>query len=126
MERSVAIKKLSKILGKSLGYRVDDKAPKHDEREAAREASKIAAAERNQLAERLEARRIAILAVDTEYQEIKAAHAVAKERADKLFSTSVHYKFTVGVTNSMFFAVKAQGDSWEEIIEKLSPAKQEA
>jgi hypothetical protein len=31
-----------------------------------------------------------------------------------------HYKITVGVSNSMFFHIKAEGDSWEEVINQLT------
>ena len=30
-----------------------------------------------------------------------------------------HYRFTAGVMNSAFFVIKAQGDSWEEVIAKI-------
>jgi hypothetical protein len=32
---------------------------------------------------------------------------------------SNHYRFTVGIDKGLFFVVKAQGDSWEEVIEKV-------
>ena len=35
MERSVAIKKLGKLLGKKLGYRINTKAPTQEEKAAA-------------------------------------------------------------------------------------------
>jgi len=35
MERTIAIKKLGKMLGKSFGYRVDPRAPSREEREEA-------------------------------------------------------------------------------------------
>ena len=38
MERKVAINKLTKLLGKKLGYRIDDRAPSPEERTAARAA----------------------------------------------------------------------------------------
>jgi hypothetical protein len=120
MERSVAVKKLSKLLGKSLGYRVDPKAPDQDDRDEARAKLPAATAKREDLSKRMEARRVAILQADTEYQQLKAEHAEAKKCCDELFGITCHYRFTVGVSNSMFFHIKAQGDSWEEIIAKLT------
>lgn len=120
MERTVAIKKLGKILGKSLGYRVDPKAPNQDDRDEARAKLPAATAKRKALSEQMEARRIAILQADAEYQQLKSAHAEAKKYCDELFSITCHYRFTVGTSNSLFFTVRAQGDSWEEVIAKLT------
>jgi hypothetical protein len=120
MERAVAIKKLGKILGKSLGYRVDPKAPDQDQRDEARAKLKIAGAERDALSKQREARLQELLQADTEYQRLKAECAEAKKRCDELVAISSRYRFTVGVMNSMFFMVKAQGDSWEEVIGKLA------
>lgn len=119
MERAAAIKKLSKILGKSLGYRVDLKAPDQDDRNEARAKLPDATAKRKALSEQMEARRIAILQADAEYQQMKADHADAKKICDDLFAITCHYRFTVGTMGSIFFSVKAQGDSWEEVIAKL-------
>jgi predicted nucleic acid-binding Zn-ribbon protein len=120
MERSVAIKKLGKLLGKHLGYRVDDKAPKRDERDEARAALKTAVEQRNALRDARETRMQAILAADSEYQRLKAEANAASDRVHALQSITGRYKFTVGTSNSMFFHVKAQGDTWEEVIGKLN------
>jgi hypothetical protein len=119
MERAVAIKKLGKILGKSLGYRVDPQAPYQADRDEARAKLPDAAAKRKGLNEQMEARRTAILQGDALYQRLKAEHADAKKVCDELFSIANHYKITVGVSNSLFFTVHAQGDSWEQVIAKL-------
>lgn len=125
MERAVAIKKLSNILGKSLGYRVDLKAPLQDDRDEARGKLKLASAEREALSKQVEARKNEILLADAEYQKLKADHAAAKKVCDDLYSITCRYRFTVGTMGSMFFHIKAQGDSWEEVIGKLT-AKQAA
>ena len=119
MERSVAIKKLGKLLGKSLGYRINDKAPTQEQREAARAELRPAIDERNSLKEKKDARYRALLAADAEYQSLRAAYRAASERVNRLGSSTRHYKITVGISNSIFFEVKAEGDSWEEIIEKI-------
>src|SRR5262245_7898548 len=116
MERSVAIKKLIKLLGNDVGWRIDQKAPKQDEREAARAALHPAVAERTVLLQDLAERREAILAADAEYQRLHADCKAARERVDKLTGIAHRYRFTVGVNNGVFFLVKAQGDSWEEVI----------
>ncbi len=119
MERTAAVKKLGKLLGKSLGYRVNDKAPTREERAEAREALGPARTERDALKAKRDERYRAILAGDPEYQRLHAEHRVAYEHVEKLASITRHYKITVGTSNSMFFHIKAEGDSWEDVIAKL-------
>jgi hypothetical protein len=127
MERSVAIKKLGKLIGKSFGYRIDEKAPTREERAAVLAKLPAARAELDKLKEQRDARYRAILAADAEYQELHAAHKTAHENIAKLSSITSRYRITVGATSTMFFHVKAEGDSWEEVIDKLhKPARVEA
>jgi regulator of protease activity HflC (stomatin/prohibitin superfamily) len=119
MERAVAIKKVAAILGRDMGYRVDASAPSSDVREAAREALKAANAERDRLRADRDARKAALLAADAEYQALVLAADAAGENCKKLMSLLGHYKITVGISNSMFFHVRAQGDTWEQVIAKL-------
>lgn len=120
MERAVAIKKLGKILGKSLGYRVDPKAPVQEDRDEARAKLKVEVEKRNALDKLKSERMAAILKADEEYQRLKAEVEAARKTCSDLQSITMHYRFTVGTSNGMFFMVKAQGDSWEEIIAKLT------
>ena len=124
MKRSIAIKRLGKLLGKKLGYRVNDKAPTQEERTTAQAAIPAAVEARNSLKEQRDARYKAILAADAEYQNLHAAHRAASERVDKLFSTTRHHKITIGTSEGMFFLVKAEGDSWEEVIAKIETANE--
>lgn len=119
MERATALHKLKTLLGKNLGYRVDPKAPNAEERATARAELAAAVKDRNWLENEMNERRRAILAADQAYQDLRAAYMDAKKRTDKLASMSHWFKFTVGVSNSIFFHVKAQGDSWEEVIANL-------
>ncbi len=120
MERSVAIKKLGRILGKSLGYRVDPKAPDQADRDEAMAKLREATPKREALGKAVDARKMEILRGDAEYQRLKAEYAEANKDRDKLLSVTSHYRFTVGISSGMFFHVKAQGDSWEQVIEKLT------
>lgn len=126
MERSVAIKKLGKLLGHRLGYRVDPKAPSREEREAAMAELKSATEDRNRIREQLEARRKAILDGDAEYQRLSAENKAERDRRDNLWGISQHYKITVGTSSGMFFHVRAQGDSWEDVIDKIAGEKKVA
>ena len=125
MERAVALKKICKLLGKKTRYRIDTKAASREERDAARAKLSNAVKARNELQEKRNDRQRAILAADAEYQSLLAAHKAAVENSDKLLSIMRHHKITVGTDEGFFFSVKAEGDSWEEIIEKLT-AKQHA
>jgi hypothetical protein len=119
MERVVAIKKLGKLLGKSLGYRVDPKAPTSEERAEAKRQLPALTEARQQAERALNDRRKELLA-DPQYIELVGAYQDAKRRVDEAFSITHHYKITVGTSNGMFFHIKAQGDSWEDVIGKVS------
>ena len=120
MERIVAIKKLGKLLGKSLGYRIDPGAPTHEEREEARQRLPALTEVRQQAEKAMNDRRRDILAADQRYQELVATWTDAKKSVDKAVSITHHFKFTVGTSGAMFFHIKAQGDSWEDVIQQLS------
>lgn len=120
MERTAAIKKLGKMLGKSLGYRVDPRAPTSEERAEARRQLPALNEARQQAEKAMTDRRQAILAADQPYQDLVAAWTEAKQKASATASVLHHFKFTVGTSNGMFFHVKAQGDSWEDVIAKLN------
>ena len=122
MERAVALKKLRKLLGDKLGYRVNDNAPTHEQREAARAELKARQGAYDLLKEMREARYQAVLASDAEYQRLKTSCAEMRKHREELAGISSHYKITVGTSGSMFFTVKAEGDSWEEVIEKVEKA----
>ena len=126
MERKVAINKLGKLLGKKLGYRIDDRAPTHEEREAAKIELAAALPIRNKLKEQRDARYEQILAGDPEYQRLKTEYKAERDRLEKLSGITRHHKITVGTSEGMFFLVKAEGDSWEEVIDKLTAEKQKA
>jgi hypothetical protein len=120
MERSVAVKKLHKLLGKGFGYRVDAKAPLQEDRDKARAALKDAVTERDRLRAECDARRQAVLDGDEEYQKRFNSYKTARARVENLSWISRHYRVTVGNSNGVFFHVKAEGDNWEDVIEKVA------
>jgi hypothetical protein len=122
MERAVALKKLQKVLGNKLGYRINANAPTPEEREIAKVQLQEAVCKSIELKEKRDARYKQILAGDAEYQNLHAAHKTASEHVDKLRSLSRHYKITVGTDEGLFFRQRAEGDSWEEIIKKVHDA----
>jgi len=120
MQRVTAVKKLGKILGKSFGYRIDLSAPLAEERDEVRKTIPELTKARDAADKAVRERSQALLAADAEYQALVAVYREAKKNANKAFSRSNHFRFTVGTSNGMFFHVKAQGDSWEDVIRKLS------
>lgn len=120
MERAVAIKKLGALLGKSMGYRVNPKGATADERATAQTQLAAAFAERSRLEREKNDRMRAVLAADQVYQQLLTEYQCMRKRADELSSITHSYKFTVGVSNSMFFHVKAEGDSWEDVIRQVT------
>lgn len=127
MQRNTALKKLNALLGKSAGYRVNDRAPTPEERSAARAELPAAIAERDRLRAAREARREAVLGADPEYQSLTAAQGEASKRAMRLSETTRLYRITVGKTvGGLFFLVMAEADSWEEIFAKLTKKKEAA
>lgn len=119
MERAVALKKLSRMLGKKLAYRVSSTAPSPEEREAAKAKLPDAVKAYKYLGERLQARSAALLDADPEYQEIKQKMKLVRYERDNLQNKAIHYKITVGTNESIFFRVEAEGDSWEDVIAKV-------
>src|SRR6516162_5240773 len=123
MERSIAIKKLSKMLGKGFGYRVNTKAQMREEREAIRTELKTAVEARDRLGKLADDRRNELLRNDQDYQEKYAAHKEARKKVSELNGRAYSNKISVGISSGMFFFVKAEGDNWEEVIEKLQAKK---
>lgn len=126
MERGQALKVLQKLIGPNFGYQIDPRAASPDEREAAKAAMPEAIAERNRVSEQMKKRYQAILAADAEYQSLRAQSKEAGDRVNKLNGVVYHRKITVGTTNQLFFHVKADGDSWEEVIAKVKAEKKAA
>jgi hypothetical protein len=120
MERNVALKKLRKILGDGFGYRLDPKALTAEDRDQAREDAKTLTALYKAADEAETARRQAVLSADAEYQRLRAETKRLRQAKDEAWSTSQQFRVTVGKSSGIFFMVKAQGDSWEDVIEKLT------
>lgn len=125
MERAAAVKKLTALLGKNLGYRINEKSPSQEEREQAKASLPAATADRNTLRQQQTDRQRILLEGDEEYQRITVAARAASAAVEKLSGMTRHFKITVGVSSGMFFVVKAEEDSWEEVIKKLITSKKE-
>jgi hypothetical protein len=121
MERTVALKKIGTLLGKNFGWRINSKAPTPEEREAIKTDLPAAFAEKERLKTLRDARYKALLEGDAEYQKLKNDHTEAHKKWGSMESTQRAFKITVGNSVAgLFFSVKAEGDSWEEVIAKLT------
>lgn len=125
MRRQDAVDKLVKLLGKNMGYRVDPKAPDADEREEAKAELQMVQVATDEASRRMNKRRVELL-TDPEYQRLLAEYKALSKRREQLTGKMHHYRFTVGHNTGLFFMVKAQGDSWEEVLAKLAADKKKA
>lgn len=124
MERSVALKKLGRILGKTFRYRIDTGAPNPDDRREAAARLAVERPKRDDLGKQMEARRAAVLDADADYQRLKSAHEESKKLCNELMGIGLRHRITVGtVPGGLFFHVKAEGDSWEDVIAKIKSGK---
>lgn len=122
MQRIVAIKKLGKMLGKTFAYRIDPKAPTLEQRDEARQQLPALIAARQEAKDALDARRAELLA-DPQYCALLTALKAAREATERAHYVTRHYKITVGNSSGIFFHIRAEGDSWEEVIAKLQTNK---
>src|SRR5262245_5243977 len=123
MERAVAHKKITQILGKKWGWTMNKDAPGAEKRQEAALLHRKVVATRKEVSDQLDARRKAVLEADPEYQALLAKYAEIRKHADELQGIAMTYKFEVGQDRGLFFSVHAQGDSWEEIIAILQKKK---
>lgn len=118
MNKTQALSKLRTIIGAKLGYRVDDTAPDEEGRERRRAAYREADIAARAAREAAEARRQSLLAGDAEYQTLRAA-AIKAAAYKEALPSSHHYRITVGRSESIFFSIKAQGDTWDDVVSQL-------
>lgn len=126
MNQTQALSKLRKVIGPKLGYRVDPKAPDAEQREAIRAAWKAAKQDADAAVAARKARYEELLAGDALYQDLKAKAKAAEEAANKAAAGMYRHRITVGVSNAMFFSVRAEGDNWDDVVAKVTKARGEA
>lgn len=120
MNQKQAIAKLSKLIGPTFGYRVDPKAPDAEQREALHAAWAEAKARRDAAAEVRDARRAEVLRADAEYQRLKGEAAAAEAALERAGAGRWHYRVSVGRCSKLFFSVVAEGDNWQEVVDKAT------
>jgi len=118
MNEKTAIKSARKLLGPKMAFREDPRAPSAERRAEAlqnlpamRQALEAADAACNRRREELLA--------DPLYRELTEKRAQARALHDAERRVAFRYRLTVGTATGWSFAVKAQGDTWADVIEEL-------
>lgn len=116
---------MKKLFGAKAMWRYDERAPKAEEREEIAATLPTLMEARNATKAAVEARRIELLK-DPEYVRLKAEALAASDTYEKAASRTRHYRVTVGrgggVAGLNFFHVVAQGDNWQDAIDKARAA----
>ncbi len=121
MNATQALTHLRKAWGKDAGFK-DHKCPTSPEsRDAAHVARREAKARKDEAEAAMLARRDATLAADAEYQQLKAAYKKAQEALEA--APWPGYRYSGGTVGSMFFSVKAEADTLDELVEKARAKK---
>lgn len=125
MNRTDAFKKLKRILGKDFRYREDPRALVGEEREQAILAWRKALGASQAAEEAMKAKREELLR-DPEYLRLKAENLAAYEATKQTGSVTLARRVTVGTISGhgMFFSIIAQGDNWQEVVDKLTAKPQ--
>jgi len=132
MTREQAIKKLRKIIGPNVYWRIGERLSRPEDREAASTKGKELRAAQVDIEERMKVRRETVLAADADYQAIKAEYKTNHDAREHLRKSGrvAYWRFEVGTTDAMgglrISRPKAYGDTWEEIFATLEAPKKVA
>lgn len=118
MNNAQAMSKLKKLFGPKAAYRIDPRAPDADAREVA-QARMPELIESVKITEAALLARRAVLLADPEYVKLRAEFTAAKDAKEKASSLTYWYRISAGVSSSLCFEIKAQGDTWNDVFAKL-------
>lgn len=121
MNKKQALSKISKLLGKHAAIQ-DHKLPSSDESRAAAHIARQAANEQKRIAAAaLNDRREQLLTQDAEYQRLLT---IFNECQRAVFAAGGfgYYRYSAGTLGSLFFSVKAQADTLEDLVDKVKKA----
>ena len=120
MDKSTALRKLRKILGKKFGYREAPTALVGEQRAQALIDMKGAQQQLQEARRQLTERREALLQIDPEYQRLLGVVRLADSEARLCQSVAYVRRITVGTVGELFFHVEAEGDNWQEVVDKVT------
>lgn len=119
MNNTQALAKLRKLLGPKAMYEIRNTSPGPDERAALRTAIPARSVERDAAKAAMEARRDELLR-DPEYCRLTAEYVALRDEVAKMAGRQSSYRINVGRNvGGMFFSIRAQGDTWDEVFKKL-------
>jgi hypothetical protein len=108
---------MKKLFGAKAMWRYDESAPTADQREELEMALPRLRSVKDAAKATLERRRLELLQ-DPLYLQLKAECLTATDAYDKAESKIRHYRVTVGRDMGIAFFVEAQGDNWQDAIDK--------
>lgn len=124
----VPTRRLQKLLGNKAAWRVNPKAPDAAGRAAAAAVAEDLANDAKSALDAMNARREELLKADAAYQTLRADYDAAKKARDDNSGRRHWYPISVGTISGVagmdFFHVKAEGDTWDEVIKKLESSKE--
>lgn len=115
--------KLTKLLGKTAGARIDPGAPTAEQRAAIAARRPALQTAYTEAKAAMEARRAELLK-DPEYVRLTAAYQAARKERDDATCDAFRQRITAGRVGKMFFSVLATGDTWEEVFTELERKRQ--
>jgi hypothetical protein len=119
MNQQQALTKLKKVLGPKMGYQVNPKALKAEERAAASEQIRAVNQKKREVEAAMTARREELLG-DPAYQALKAELDALQKKGGALMGKAYTKPITVGVMGGVCFHVRADGDTWSEVVAKVA------
>lgn len=119
MTREQAVKRLQKLYGRRMYYRVGNEITSPEKRAAALERLRAARAAREANEEKIKT----WLAAQPEYQAMRAERREINLTIDRAQGEVSHYKFWVGKSVGFANEITGQGDTWEEAIAEAESKK---
>jgi hypothetical protein len=112
---------MRRLIGAKAMWRYDEKAPNANERAELRAILPDLRASRDAAKTAMQLRRAELLK-DREYQRLLRAWEVADKAASMALGRAHHHRVTVGRDSGFAFTVMAEGDNWQDAIDKLKAA----
>jgi hypothetical protein len=128
MTRADALKKLTRIFGKKLGWQEIESLPRDSGRRDAANAGYANARMQYESAVTLRnQRRDEILSADSTYQHLAAKAVELRIERDRLEGESRAYRIWVWVKTSFGFdEIVVQGDNWADVVQRAEEKKRKS
>jgi hypothetical protein len=114
---------IRRLIGPKAMWRYDEGAPSADERVELRMALPVLESARESARVAVQRRKDELLAGDAEYQRLRQTWHDANNEAARGLASAHRYRVSVGKDTGLFFHILAEGDNWQDAIDKLK-AKQ--